>query len=77
MSIDEVIDGCQSGQLTEVFATGTAAVVSPIGELSYRADNVQVQEGETGDLSKRLYEEITAVQYGQKADELGWMVGGR
>ncbi|HCK12355.1 branched-chain amino acid aminotransferase [bacterium] len=77
VSIDEVIDGCQSGQLTEVFATGTAAVVSPIGELSYRADNVQVQEGETGDLSKRLYEEITAVQYGQKADELGWMVGVR
>jgi branched-chain amino acid aminotransferase len=74
VSINEVVDGCQSGLLKEVFATGTAAVISPIGELSYKSDLVQVADATAGDLSKRLFEEITAVQYGQKEDDLNWMM---
>ena len=73
VSIHEVLDGCESGQLTEAFATGTAAVVSPVGELSYRGEVAQVADCQTGEIATRLFEEITAVQYGQKADEMGWM----
>jgi branched-chain amino acid aminotransferase len=74
VSIHEVVDGCQSGLLKEAFATGTAAVVSPIGELSYQSELVKVDEGEAGELSKRFFEEITAIQYGQKEDGLDWMM---
>jgi len=73
ISIHEVLDGCESGLLTEAFATGTAAVVSPVGELSYRGEVAQVADCQTGEMATRLYEEITAVQYGHKADELQWM----
>lgn len=74
ISIDEIVDGCESGLVKEAFATGTAAVVSPIGELAYRGQKVKVDDGEAGHLAKRFYDEITAVQYGKKVDELGWMV---
>ncbi|HAA76042.1 TPA: branched chain amino acid aminotransferase [Candidatus Latescibacteria bacterium] len=74
VSIHEVMDACTSGLLKESFATGTAAVVSPIGELSYKSECVTVDSGEPGDLSCRFYDEITDVQYGRKDDVMGWMV---
>jgi branched-chain amino acid aminotransferase len=74
VSINEVVDGCESGLVKEAFATGTAAVISPIGELSYKGQDVRVDDGGAGHLAQRFFEEITAVQYGKKEDELGWMV---
>jgi branched-chain amino acid aminotransferase len=73
ISINEVVDGCQSGLVKEAFATGTAAVISPIGSLSYKSKLVQVDDGESGEISQRLFQEITGIQYGQKDDMLGWM----
>jgi branched-chain amino acid aminotransferase len=74
ISIDEVLDGCKSGSLKEMFATGTAAVVSPVGEISYKGTDYRVGNGSTGKLSERLYEEIIGIQYGRKADPFGWLV---
>ena len=74
ISIHEVVDGCKSGHLKEIFATGTAAVISPVGEFSFQSETIRVQDGEPGDWSGRFFDEITAVQDGQKEDGLGWMM---
>jgi len=74
ISIDEVIKGCQSGALTEAFASGTAAVVSPIGEIGYLDEDFQVADGRVGELSQKLYEVITGIQYGHTDDPFGWRV---
>lgn len=74
ISIDEVVDGCQSGSLKEMFATGTAAVISPVGVICYKGEDFQVGDGDTGELSKRLYDELTGIQYGRKEDPFGWRV---
>ena len=74
ISIDEIIDGCKTGALKEMFATGTAAVISPVGEICYKGEDYSVGNGSTGKLSERLYEEIMGVQYGRKEDPFGWLV---
>ena len=74
VSMDEVAEGCRSGKISEAFATGTAAVVSPIGEIGYMGEDIPVGEGETGPLARRLYDEIVGIQYGYKDDPFGWRV---
>jgi branched-chain amino acid aminotransferase len=72
ISIEEVVEGCQSGSLKEMFATGTAAVISPVGLICYKGEDFQVADGQTGELSKKLYDEITGIQYGRREDPFGW-----
>lgn len=74
VAIDEVLEASQSGTLQESFATGTAAVISPVGELLYQDVSYQINKGETGPLAVRLYEELQAIQYGRKKDPFGWRV---
>jgi branched-chain amino acid aminotransferase len=74
ISIDEVVEGCKSGALKEMFASGTAAVISPVGEIGYRGEVLLIADGKTGELSQTLYNEITAIQYGHKDDPFGWRV---
>ena len=74
VSMEEVAEGCRSGRISEAFATGTAAVVSPIGEIGYMGEDIPVGEGETGPLARRLYDEIVGIQYGYKDDPFGWRV---
>ena len=74
VSMMEVAEGCRSGAISEAFATGTAAVVSPIGEIGYMGEDIPVGEGETGPLARRLYDEITGIQHGYKDDPFGWRV---
>lgn len=73
LSIDEVIDAIKDGRLVECFGTGTAAVISPVASLHYKGNEYIINDGKTGSLSKRLFEEITAIQYGEKKDEFGWI----
>ncbi len=73
LSIDEVIDAIKDGRLVECFGTGTAAVISPVASLHYKGNEYIINDGKTGSLSKRLFEEITAIQYGEKEDEFGWI----
>ena len=57
-----------------MFATGTAAVISPVGELCYKAEDLRVGDGQTGALSQKLYDDLTGIQYGRKEDLFGWRV---
>ena len=74
ITIDEVVEACETGTAREIFATGTAAVISPVGEISYDGKNRRVAGAQIGELSRKLYEEITGIQYGLKEDPYGWCV---
>ena len=73
ISIDEVIDAVRSGDMKEMFATGTAAVISPVGEICYKRRRYTVGDGGVGDYSRGLYDEITGIQYGGRKDIFGWI----
>jgi branched-chain amino acid aminotransferase len=74
VAIDEVIEANKSGTLREIFASGTAAVISPVGELFYEETSYQINNGEAGELSVRFYEDLQAIQNGSKEDPFGWTV---
>lgn len=73
ISIDEVIDNVKSGNLVEMFGTGTAAVISPVGEIYYKEEDFLVGDGGVGEWSRKFYDEIVAIQYGEKEDPFGWI----
>lgn len=72
ISIDEGVSASQDGSLQEVFGTGTAAVISPVGELFYKGQKYVINNGQTGELSQRLFEELQGIQYGRKEDPFTW-----
>ncbi len=72
IDIDELFASARSGALEEAFGTGTAAVVSPIGEFNYNGEIVSVAEGEIGPVSQKLYDELTGIQWGEREDPYGW-----
>jgi branched-chain amino acid aminotransferase len=74
VTIDEIVRGCENGSVKEIFATGTAAVISPVGEIGYRDHDYQVADGQVGELSQTLYKELTSIQYGHRDDPFGWHV---
>jgi branched-chain amino acid aminotransferase len=74
VSIDEVVDAYTSGTLEEVFGTGTAAVISPVGELAFKSRRMVVNGGTIGPTTQKLYDAIVGIQYGKLADPHGWMV---
>ncbi len=74
LTIDEVTAAAEDGSLREAFGTGTAAVISPVGQLTYKGRDYPVAGGAMGDLSQRLYDEIVAIQYAEKDDPYGWRV---
>ncbi len=73
-TIDEVIEASKAGILKEAFGTGTAAVISPIGEIAHGETRIVINGCKTGPLSQRLYDEITGIQYGNKPDKFGWIM---
>ena len=73
MSVDELIDACENGKLEEAWGTGTAAVVSPIGELSYKGKNYIVNDFKIGEVTQHLYDELTSIQWGKAPDKYGWV----
>ena len=74
ISVDELIEAAHSGALEEVFGTGTAAVVSPVGKLRYKDDVIEIGGGKIGELTQKLYDELTGIQWGKKEDPYGWRV---
>ncbi|ANF94825.1 branched-chain amino acid aminotransferase [Paenibacillus bovis] len=72
LSIDELEEASRSGKLEEAFGTGTAAVISPIGELNWQGEKLTINEGKTGELSAKLYETLTGIQKGAIEDPFGW-----
>jgi branched-chain amino acid aminotransferase len=74
ISIDEVVNAARTNTLKEVWGTGTAAVISPVGELAYRDERIVVGGGRIGELTQRLYDAIVGIQYGTAPDTHGWTV---
>ena len=74
ISVEELVAAAKDGTLEEVFGTGTAAVVSPVGKLRYMDDVMQIGEGNIGELTQKLYDEITGIQWGKRPDPFSWRV---
>ena len=74
VSIAEVMAAARNGALREVFGTGTAAVISPVGELAYRDERIRVHDGQVGPVARRLYDVLSDIQRGRLPDRHGWMV---
>jgi branched-chain amino acid aminotransferase len=71
IAIEDVLAAAQSGRL-EMWGTGTAAVISPVGELGYKGERYLINNGETGALTQKLYDTIVGIQYGTGPDPHGW-----
>ena len=74
VTIDEVAAAARKGTLEEVWGTGTAAVISPVGELAYKGERLVINGGRIGTLTQKLYDAIVGIQYGTAPDTRGWTV---
>lgn len=74
IEIDELISAYDEGRLNEAFGTGTAAVISPIGELKYGSKIMTINNGYIGPVSQFLYDTLTGIQWGKLKDDFGWIV---
>ncbi len=74
LAMQEIYDAAREGKLEEAFGTGTAAVISPIGELYWNEEQMVINEGKIGSLSQKIYDTITGIQSGEVEDPFGWRV---
>jgi len=72
LSIDELVEAYKNGKLEEAWGTGTAAVISPMGELKYGDLVMPINNGEIGEVSQMLYDTLTGIQWGKLPDTHGW-----
>jgi branched-chain amino acid aminotransferase len=72
ITVEELFEAHKQGKLEEAFGTGTAAVISPIGAMKWGEQSIQINEGNIGEVSGRLYDSITGIQQGKIADPLHW-----
>ncbi len=72
LSVDELAKAMEDGTLEEAWGCGTAAVVSPIGELCYQGKRYTVNNGEIGEVTQHLYDTLTGIQWGKLEDTYGW-----
>ena len=72
LAIDDLMKAGHDKTLQEAFGTGTAAVISPIGELRYKEDEVTINDFKTGELTQKLYDTLTGIQWGDIEDTFGW-----
>lgn len=73
LDINEVLAAITAGEITEVFGCGTAAVISPVGRLAFQQRDYVINENNAGPVAKKLYQELTAIQYGTADDPFGWI----
>lgn len=74
LSINEVYAAAKEGKLNEAFGSGTAAVISPMGELNRDGDVIIINDGKIGPISQKLYDTLTDIQWGRIEDKFGWTV---
>ncbi len=74
ISIQEVFENHKKGKLQEVFGTGTAAVISPVGQLTYDNETIEINNMSIGPIAQRFYDTITGIQYGEIPDPHNWIV---
>ena len=73
ISIQEVIAAHADGRLDEIFGSGTAAVISPVGEIKYGDTLLSIGDGKVGPVAQKFYDQITAIQYGKTQPPEGWI----
>ena len=74
LSLQELTDAMKDGSLEEAWGCGTAAVVSPIGELCYKDMKYTVNNGQIGEVTQKLYDTLTGIQWGKIEDKFGWIL---
>ena len=72
LAIADVMAAARDGKLEEVFGTGTAAVISPVGELVYEGESAHINGGQIGPVTQKLYDTLTGIQWGRLPDDRGW-----
>lgn len=73
LSVDELMEAGRNGKLKEAFGTGTAAVISPVGQLYYKGEEIVINDFKTGELTQKLYDTLTGIQWGRLEDKYGWV----
>ena len=73
ISVDELIEALKTGKLEEAWGCGTAAVVSPIGRFYYNDVEYDVNNGQIGEVTQKLYDTLTGIQWGKLSDDFGWI----
>jgi branched-chain amino acid aminotransferase len=73
IDVNEMLDGIESGEITEVFGCGTAAVIAPVGKLGFKGEEYVINNFETGPVARHLYQQLTDIQYGRIPDPFGWI----
>lgn len=73
ISIDEITTGVNSGKITECFGSGTACVITPVGQLGYKGKEYVMNNSKTGPITQKIYGTITGIQYGKIKDKFGWI----
>ena len=71
--IDELMQAQAAGSLKEVFGAGTAAVISPVGQIKYNDQIITINDNQTGPVAQKYYQAITDMQYGKADDPMGWI----
>ncbi|MBE6847608.1 MAG: branched-chain amino acid aminotransferase [Ruminococcus sp.] len=74
ISIEEIAAAYDTGKLDEVFGTGTAAVISPVGHLKYGDKIMEINGNKIGPVSQKIYDTMTGMQWGKLEDQFGWIV---
>ena len=74
ITVQDVFDAAEKGDLEEAFGSGTAAVVSPVGRLAWNDKEIQISGGEIGPLTQKFYNTLTGIQFGEVEDPFGWIV---
>ena len=72
ISIDEVMEAARTGELLEVFAAGTAAIIAPVGAIAYQGKDQSIANGQAGEMTQWLYDQITGIQHGDIEDTFNW-----
>lgn len=73
ISINEVFNAHNKGKLEEIFGTGTAAVISPVGTLRWKEDEIVINNGEVGEFSQKIYEIMDDIKCGRREDKYNWI----
>jgi branched-chain amino acid aminotransferase len=73
VTIDDLVADIRAGKVKEAFGSGTAAVITPVGLLGYKGENLTVGDGGVGKLTQKLYDTLTGIQYGKLEDSYGWV----
>lgn len=73
IDINELLADLKAGKVTEAFGSGTAAVITPVGALSFKGETIPVGDGGVGRLTQKLYDTLTGIQYGKITDTFGWI----